>query len=199
MRKRLYFIVTLLLVLVSSLWLVQPVSAHERRKIGGGKYEVEVGWDQEPTITNQPNAATIMIYQADGKTVVEGAEKTLRIKIAFGGGEPKEFPLKSSWGKPGYYVANIIPTRAGSYLFTFTGTIDGTTIDETFESGPGRFDDVASSDDLYFPPVVSTAAEVKALRDEISAARMIAFIGIAIGVLGVLAGGVALLTRKRSS
>jgi hypothetical protein len=189
--------VLLVIALMTGLWMTQPVSAHERRKIGGGKYEVEVGWDKEPTLANQSNAATIMIYQADGKTIVEGAEKTLHIKIAFGGGEPKEFPLKATWGKPGYYVANIIPTRAGSYLFTFTGTIDGTPIEETFESGPGRFADVASSDDLYFPSIASTTAELKAIRDEVGTVRSIGIAGVVIGIVGVIAGGAAFATRKR--
>lgn len=199
MQKRLIVhLFTGLIVLTIGFMTLSPVTAHERRKIGDGKYEVEVGWEIEPTISNQPNAATLMIYQADGKTVVEGAEKTLRIMIAFGGGTPKEFPLKASWGKPGYYVANIIPSRAGSYLFTFTGTLDGTPINETFESGPGRFDDVAPSDDLYFPAATSGAADLKALRDELGAARTVGLIGLVMGLIGLLTGGAALVTRKRS-
>jgi hypothetical protein len=158
---------------------------------------VEVGWDIEPAIANQPNAATIMVYQSDGKTVVEGVEKTLQVQIAFGGGQPKPFPLKATWGKPGYYVANIIPTRAGSYLFTFSGTIEGTPINETFESGPGRFDNVASSDDLYFPPVPSTSAELQAIRGEVGAARLIGLVGLVVGVIGIMIGGAAFITRKR--
>ena len=34
------------------------------------------------------------------------------------------------------------PTRAGDYSFRITGTIAGQAIDERFESGPGRFDEV---------------------------------------------------------
>jgi hypothetical protein len=196
MIKRL--LVVAFVVLGVGLLLIEPVAAHERRKIGGGKYEVEVGWEVEPTLVNQINAATITIYQADGRTVVEGAEKTLRVQIAFGGGTPKEFPLKASWGKPGYYVANLIPTRAGSYLFTFTGTLDGTVINETFESGPGRFDDVAASDDIYFPPVASTSAELKAIREEVGTARLIGIGGGVVGIVGLVLGGAALATRKRS-
>lgn len=196
MIKRL--LVVAFVILGVGLLVVQSVAAHERRKIGGGKYEVEVGWETEPTLVNQINAATITIFQADGRTVVEGAEKTLRVQIAFGGGTPKEFPLKASWGKPGYYVANLIPTRAGSYLFTFTGTIDGTPINETFESGPGRFDDVAASDDLYFPPVASITAELKAIREEVGTARLIGIGGVVVGIVGLVLGGAAFATRKRS-
>ncbi len=198
MRKQLSTLVIASIIL----WMcgtlgVQTASAHERRKIGG-KYEVEVGWDREPTYANQPNAATIMVYKADGRTIVEGLEKTLKIKIAFGGSEPKDFPLKANWGKPGYYVADLIPTRAGSYLFTFTGVIEDTPINETFESGPGRFDDVAASDDLYFPPTGSTSTELKTLRDEIGTARTIGIGGGIIGAVGLLVGIAALATRRRS-
>jgi hypothetical protein len=179
------------------IWALTPqfVLAHERRTIAN-KYEVEVGWDVEPTLVNQMNAATIAVYKAGTEQPVEGVEKTLRVKIAFGGNEPKEFRLQSVWGKPGYYVAKIIPTRVGGYIFTFTGDIEGTPVNETFESGPGRFEDVASIDDLQFPPVTA-ANEVRLAREEASAARTIGFVGIGLGAVGIVIGGAALLSRRR--
>lgn len=180
------------------LWALMPspALAHERRTIAN-KYEVEVGWDAEPTLVNQMNAAIIAVYKAGTEQPIEGVEKTLKVKIAFGGNEPKEFALQAVWGKPGYYVAKIIPTRAGSYIFTFTGNIEGTSVNETFESGPGRFEDVGSIENLQFPPI-TTVNEARLAREEASAARLLGIVGIGVGAVGVLIGAVALLARRRA-
>src|SRR5690349_15604038 len=71
--------------------------AHERRTVGGGKYNVVVGWDVEPAYQTLKNAASIRITQAgttDPAPPVEGAEKTLRVQIQ-SGGDMREFPLRA--------------------------------------------------------------------------------------------------------
>src|SRR5712692_1847641 len=189
------------IVIVAALAFPKPVLAHERRTIGG-KYDVEVGWDHEPALVNQPNAAAIQIYKAGTQDAVEGVEKSLTVKIAFGGNLPKDFQLHSVEGKKGYYLAVLIPTRTGSYLFTFVGDIGGTPVTEVFESGPNTFDDVTSLDELQFPQTVpdntTMAAGVKAARDDASTARILAIAGIVFGVLGLLVGGAALFSRRRA-
>ena len=60
------------------------VQAHEPRTLAG-KYDVEVGWDKEPTYANQPNAASIEIHRIGTEVAVEGVEKFLKITIAAGG------------------------------------------------------------------------------------------------------------------
>ncbi len=164
------------IVIVAALAFPKPVLAHERRTIGG-KYDVEVGWDHEPALVNQPNAAAIQIYKAGTQDAVEGVEKSLMVKIAFGGNLPKDFQLHSVEDKKGYYLADLIPTRTGSYLFTFVGDIGGTPVNEVFESGPNTFDDVTSLDELQFPQTVpdntTMAAGVKAARDDASTARIL--------------------------
>ncbi len=196
MRRMLLALLTGLVLMLTGFALPSKVLAHERRTIAG-KYDVEVGWDQEPTLVGQVNAAAIAVYKAGTETPVKGVQKTLRVQIAFGGNAPKEFPLEAVYGKDGYYVAELIPTRPGSYLFTFVGDIEGTSVNEQFESGPGRFEDVAPIDDLQFPPVTA-ANEVKIARDEAATARTLAVIGIVMGVVGfVTAGGAILLTQRR--
>lgn len=173
--------------------------AHETRTIAG-KYEVEVGWETEPAYVNQPNAATILIRRAGSSEPVEGVEKTLKFKIAFGGNEPKEFPLRASFQKRGYYTAELIPTRMGDYIFQFVGTIEGTPVDEKFESGPGRYETITSTENLQFPQAVpdtiTLLGELKAARDEATTARTLAIVGIITGLLGTIVGVVAMV-RKR--
>jgi hypothetical protein len=131
----------------SMLILVSVVSAHERRTIGGGKYDVEVGWLNEPTVVKQANGATIEIKKAGTEDAVTGVEKTLKVQIAAGGKDEGTFDLHTVSGKPGLYAADYTPPVTGSYIFTFTGTIEGTTINERFESGPGRFDDAITAEE----------------------------------------------------
>ncbi|MEP7287655.1 MAG: hypothetical protein ABI947_18020 [Chloroflexota bacterium] len=115
------------------------VLAHVPRTIAG-KYDVEVGWDKEPTYAAERNAASIQINRIGTEDGVDGVEKTLKVNIASGGNTPKEYILRAT-NKKGYYLADFTPPQAGSYIFTFVGTIEETAVNERFESGPGRFDD----------------------------------------------------------
>src|SRR5689334_18684235 len=106
--------------------LVSPTTslAHERRSVAGGKYDLVVGWDTEPAYVNQGNAAGIRISKAGTNPAepVLGAEKTLQLQIRQGG-QTRQLALRTVFGQPGYYVADLVPTRAGDYVFTFSGTL----------------------------------------------------------------------------
>ena len=175
------------------------VRAHEHRTIAGG-YDVLVGWDKEPPLVDQLNAASIAVTK-NGQPVA-GLEKTLKVNIAFGGNTPKEFPLTPSITQPGYYTVPIIPTRTGDYIFTFVGTIEGNQVNERFESGPNTFDAVDNGSDLQFPQAapdaVALANQVAAAQMDAATARTIGIVGAVIGVLGLIAGGVALLRRPKA-
>src|SRR5207302_6986704 len=98
--------------------------AHERRTVGGGKYDVVVGWDTEPAVVNQRNAAGIRISKAGTNPAepVIGAENTLQLQLRQGG-QTRPFRLRAVFGQPGYYVADVVPTRAGDYVLTFIGAL----------------------------------------------------------------------------
>ena len=198
MRRLLTFLGACLLTALIIFAQVGLVFAHEDRTIAG-KYDVEVGWYREPSFVNQANAAYIGVFKAGTKEAVLGVEKTLKVNVAFGGGAPKEFTLHAVEDEPGHYIADLTPTRTGSYIFTFVGDIEGAAINERFESGPGRFDDVDRADAVQFPqPLPDPLAlqnEVKAARDEASTTRLIAIAGVVIGILGLAVGGVALRRR----
>src|SRR5687767_14702114 len=149
---------TLLVVFVSAL-MPTAAFAHERREVG--KYTLVVGFNEEPALQGEPNATQLTItVPSENDRAVEGAENTLKLSVAAGGGQPKEFALRTVFRQPGRYVADFIPTRPGAYIFTFTGTIEGQQINERFESGPGRFDEVKAVDALQFPEPVPPVNEV---------------------------------------
>jgi hypothetical protein len=189
-------------VLSAALLIGGVASAHERRPIAG-KYDVVVGFDKEPAFVSEQNAAAIRITRAGTQDPVAGVEKTLKIKLAFGGGEAKEFPLRSVFGQAGYYVADFFPTSAGTYIFTFVGDIEGTPVNERFESGPGRFNDVQDASSVQFPrrsPDPATmSAQLQSAQDAADNARNIAVAGLLIGLVGLVVGGLGLMSRRSSS
>jgi hypothetical protein len=206
-----------LLALGALLPLAAPGAAlaHERRAVG--PYTFVVGFATEPTLLGQPNGATVRISKTADGAPVEGADKSLKIQIAAGGGQPKEFPLRAVFGQAGLYQADLIPTKAGSYIFTFTGAVEGTTVNEKFESGPGRFDDVKDTASLQFPDVVPAPAQmagtVKAAQDQAQAAearasaaesqvgqaRAFGIAGTIVGLIGLGLAAYALAATRRSN
>jgi hypothetical protein len=177
------------------LWALLSASsialAHERRTIGSGKYDVVVGWDAEPAYVGQKNAASIRISKAGTNPAepVAGADKTLKVEIRQGGAT-RTFALRAVFGQPGYYGADIVPTRAGDYVWTFTGSIGDDQINETFDSADGKFDRVQGASDLEFPLAAPDPAE---LATERQATRGAAQLGQTVGLAGLAAGVLALL------
>jgi hypothetical protein len=177
-----------------------PAYAHERRDVG--KYQFVVGFLNEPAFQDEPNGIDLAVTDRDTQQPVEGVDKTLKAAIAFGGGQPRELRLRARFGMPGKYAADLIPTRSGTYVFIFTGEINGQTINERFESGPGRFNDVEAATALHFPVAELTAAEMgsrlEAARQAAAEARTFGMIGTGVGALGLLAGlGGLLMGRRR--
>jgi hypothetical protein len=176
--------------------------AHERRTIANGKYDVVVGWDVEPAYADMKNGASIRIMEAGTTNPVTGAEKSLKLAIRQGA-STQTFPLRAVFGQNGYYVADIVPTRAGDYRWTFTGDINGAAVDETFDTADGKFNAVEPQTALQFPVPLGdpaqTAAAVQAAQADAQSARTLAYVGIAVGVLGLLAAIAAWLARPRTA
>ena len=139
---------------------------------------------------------------------VEGLEQTLQVEVTHAAsGVSRTMPLRAIVGEPGGYTADLIPTAPGVYSVRFFGAIEGNPIDETFESGPGRFSNVEPATDLHFPQVLPTVREIEgavrgaqssieqaqdsaiAAGDDASTARLLGILGIAAGVLGIATGG----------
>ena len=121
-------------------------------------------------------------------------------------------------GTPGDYRGWFIPTAPGPYTFHFTGNIKGQKVDERFSSSPTTFDEVQDPAQVEFPAKDPTGAQLSArldrevprlndalaasqsraskAEDAASQARIIAIVGVVVGVLGIAAAGYAM--RKRA-
>lgn len=173
--------------------------AHQRKPEGNLTFLV--GWLTEPAIQGEPNGLDLTITDGQGNPV-DGADKTLKVAIAYGGGQPKDLPLRARFGLHGKYTTDVIPTKAGAYSFIFTGSVNGQTIDDRFDSGPNTFDDVTSPASLQFPETVPAGADLAQQAQQAQAAAqratILGIVGVVVGVIGLILAVVALLVRPRA-
>ena len=172
--------------------------AHERREVG--RYTLVVGFLNEPALADQPNGVDLRVTNTETKEPVNGVEQSLSVEV-MAGGRTLPLKLRAVFGQPGKYAADFVPTRPGQYTFRFVGHIEGTPVDQRFESGPGRFNDVESVAGLQFPErgisTVEASQQLQALQAQAAQAQLVGFAGLAVGILGLLAGGFAIITRPR--
>jgi hypothetical protein len=180
-------------VVVASLAIFSgPAYAHERRTVG--PYQFVVGFLNEPAFGSSMNGIdlTVTDTRANNKPV-EGVEKTLKATVAAGGLAPLDVTLATRFGMPGHYAGYFMPTKEGTYTFTFNGKVEDTAVNEKFESGPGRFGDVESTTALQYPTKVPTGAELAGKLDQL---QTLVIASIVVGVLALLASGAGLVMRR---
>jgi hypothetical protein len=157
------------------------VSAHEQRMVATD-YTFVVGFLTEPAISGDTNGISLEVTKGD--TPVEGLADTIKAQVIFGD-QTKDMTLSPVWNTPGAYKAVFIPTAPGDYTFHFTGTVEGTTIDETFTSSPEGFDSVADRADYEFPTSANGSSSETNLE-----------VPVIVGAV-ILAAGAFLLLRRR--
>ena len=219
------------------------VLAHDDREVGD--YLLNVGFRNEPAVEGLANGIELKVTKKaesggdgakesgegshgdamgdggghhEGAAAVEGLEQTLQVEVTHvASGVSRTLALRPARGEPGVYIADLIPTAPGVYRARFFGAIEGHQIDETFESGPGRYSNVESATDLHFPRALPTAREIEgAVRgaqsaaeqaqdaaieagDGASRAQVFGILGLVMGLAGVTMGaaGLTIALRRR--
>jgi hypothetical protein len=199
----------LIIAILSIFGLVSaPLFAHEGREVG--QYHLVVGFMEEPALEGLKNGVSLAVSR-ENEEPVEGLEETLQVEVTHvPSGTSKTMNLRTVFGDPGHYTADLIPTAPGQYRFRFFGAIEGMEVDETFESGPDTFSDIESSQELQFPeplPAVreiegavrGTQATAQEAQDTASSASTLAIIGMVLGAVAIASGigGIALGLRRR--
>lgn len=176
-----------------------PAAGHERRTIG--HYTVEVGWRDEPALAGQLNGVDLTVTDKDDQDKpVEGLESTLKVEVFYGGlSRALALDFHAIEADPGHYAADLIPTKDGSYTFHIFGTIVQQKVDERFESGPNRFDDVAKATALQYPDPVASGADLNAtlagIQSAVDQARILA---VAAMVLAIVIPLGTVVARRRA-
>jgi hypothetical protein len=196
MTRLISFVAATLVVVTSFSAFAGTAAAHERRTIG--PYEFEVGWLNEPAFAGLMNGLELSVTDTRSDKAVEGLEKTLTVDLQTGGLAPLPLTLTARFGTPGGYDGNFMPTVAGTYTFHIKGKIDTLAVDEKFESGPGRFDDVGSTSAIQYPVKVPAADELgKRLDDLQSGIDQTRLLSAAAVVIGIVALAAAVATSRR--
>jgi len=195
----------LLAILGIVLVLAGPAAAHERRTVGA--YVMSVGWADEPPYAGVKNGVQLLLKDASGKAVTDLPED-LKVEIIFGAQKIGPLSLEAAFGRsfgtPGDYRADVIPTRPGNYTFHFVGSLNGQRIDQSFTSSDKTFDPVQEAAAIEFPAKDPSSGEMAALLERLGArvestrssareaataagqARTLAVVGIAVGVAGMV-------------
>jgi hypothetical protein len=186
-------VVAALALLLSAL----PAIAHVSIDVGGGQYVMEIGFRDEPAFVGLPNAVYVHVeqYGTGGTEPVDGLAETLTAEVSKDGQtfSPPLVPMGE-----GSYEAIFVPTLPGDYTFRVSGTIGEAEIDESVTSSPTTFDSVQPLSAIEFPPPQADAA-AQAAQAEAASARNFGIAGLALGLLGLIVGGIALARSGRKS
>ncbi len=201
-----------------------PASAHEGRKVG--RYELVVGFGDEPAYAGAKNSVQLILSDAATHKPVVDLGDTVKVDVSTGNNDTQKLSATlepdfevGEFGTPGDYRAFFIPTAPGAYTFHLTGTIKGQRIDQKFTSGPQTFSEVQDPAEVSFPTKDPTTGQLSArvdretqrltqavaaserrardAGDAAGTARLIAVIGVVVGALGLAAAGFFGL-RKRA-
>jgi hypothetical protein len=196
--------------------MTSTASGHERREVG--PYRFIVGFLVEPAFEGLKNGVDLRVFEAVSDAPLEGLQDTLQVEITHVPSKVgKVLPLRTIYRDPGHYTADLIPTAPGQYRFRFVGSIQDMAVQETFDSksGGGQFDDIESSGDIQFPvrlPEIREIANVvRGVQQGTQQAHNVALqaqqrgattwpltlVALALGALGVVTGGSAMLVAYR--
>lgn len=196
MTRFISFLGAMLVVATSLIAFTGTAAAHERRTVG--PYEFEVGWLNEPAFAGLMNGLDLTVTDTRSDKAVEGLDQTLTVDLQTGGLAPLPLTITARFGTPGAYDGNFMPTAAGTYTFHIKGKIATLDIDEKFESGPGRFDDVESTTAIQYPTKVPVGDELgKRLSDLQSGIDQTRLLSAAAVVLSIVALGAAFAMSRR--
>ncbi|HLE96489.1 MAG TPA: hypothetical protein VI997_03890 [Candidatus Thermoplasmatota archaeon] len=186
---------------VSTLLLafLPTAAGHEHVEAGDGKYELTVGWRDEPPFAGIPNGLDLKValkhvegdeheigeaeeaghdgeaaegemapaedahdegveeaeHTHEDEHVILGAHEDLTVTYEYATKTFQPLDFRPAFGRPGWYTAEITPTRAGVYKIHIAGTIEGTPVDVTVE--PHEVEDL---DETSFPETDPTTAKL---------------------------------------
>jgi hypothetical protein len=208
-RARIALLAVSLLSISGGGFLAQSsnAEAHERRAVA--QYTFVVGWLNEPAILNQPNAIDLRISRTDGAVPVTGLEQTIKAQASIEG-KNLDVAVRPRFNTLGAYDGRMIPTKEGAYTFTFTGTVEGMTLNEKFTAGPGTFGLIEEG--VQFPdPLVSNQQLDESLSGleqrvvtlesgdsgggDSDSAMTVGIAGVVIGLLGLALAGFSLMRK----
>lgn len=214
---------SVLAILVSGFWLAlapEEGVARERRTLLDGRFELIVGFLDEPPFEGEPNGLYLRVTDAQAPTptpepavtptpepaATPGAEAPPAPVTAFEaevryGDQTRPLNLARDANDPTIYRAVFVPTQPGDYTFRIFGTLDGVEFDEEFRSSGTTFPGVTAIGDTQFPAEIPAGQGLldafAEAEEDADRARTFGVVGVLLGVAGLLAGGLAVVLSRR--
>lgn len=164
----------------------------------------------EPTVLMSGPLGEVEVPAGEVASNVVAGLTTLQVEVTHVSSSVSQImDLKEAWNSPGQYKAEFIPTSPGAYNFRFFGDIEGTEINESFESSNTTFDEVTPANEIQFPVKLAAPRETEnAARGALDAANdagteasdaassastatLLGIIALILGVVGLVLGGLA--------
>ncbi len=196
-----------------SLLVIPAAYAHQIDSIG--EYRIQIGWMQEPAISEEPNGIELYVSPLDPALAPEdqefengisGLADDLKVQLILKG-KTITLPLSADHNTPGKYFALVEPTLPGFYQVNILGTIGETQASKSLHAPR-----VENKEYLQFPPIPEDPiiAEQTDLRDDISSIKdsiaeleasgqnsPIEYAGIGTGITAAAIAAVALVRTTR--
>lgn len=152
-------IISFILILLFSVgFSIQSVYGHTEIKVGN--YTIGAGWSNEPPLINNLNEVVILISENDSP--VRNAMKELSISINYGGIN-KKLNFLPSEENSGQYLADIIPSKLGTYSINLKGAIGTQSINNDIQ-----IEEVEDAKKLTFPIVSEGSSSLENIGKQIT-------------------------------
>ncbi|WP_048118614.1 hypothetical protein [Nitrosopumilus adriaticus] len=184
-----------------------------------GEYRVEIGWMNEPVVSGETNAIEFFVSPLEPgleledqvfKNGIKDLKKTVQIKLIYKD-ESITLPLSPDHNIPGKYYAFVNPTISGFYQANILGTIKDTPI--SLSMHPPKVEERSyiefpEPSDLTLNQIIdghtALISDVNDLKESVisleeSKQQMdIGYIGIGVGIAGIVIAVIALVKSKKN-
>ena len=183
-----------------------------------GPYRVEIGWMNEPVVSNETNGIELYVSPLEPgleleeqvfKDGIAGLEDTIKVDL-FYKTEKITLPISIDHNMPGKYYAFVNPTVSGFYQANILGTIEQTPI--SLSMHPPKVNERAYIEfpepaDISITQMIEESTtlieDINRLKVEVTSLEKtveqlsIGYVGIGLGVIGIIMAAVALVRTKK--
>ena len=196
--------------------MISPAFGHTIDSVG--EYRLEIGWMSEPVVSGETNGIELFISPLEFgldlkeqkfKNGISGLEKSLKIQLLYKE-EKIILSLSPDHNIPGKYHAFVNPTISGFYQVNILGNIGETPV--SISMHPPKVDERSyiefpESSDITLNQLIdghtALIGEINNLKESIATLEQsnqqinIGYIGIGIGIIGIIIATIAFYRTKR--